>query len=116
MSLLKRFPHRVSILRQSHVREAGEIASRPVEEVVATDVHAWVQNASMREVVEWQKREQNVTHRVAFSQGKPDLVEGDYIRVDSGPAFVGDRYKFIALSERSAGLGKLWSSINEVER
>lgn len=115
MSLFDRFPHRVSILRATYQREAGTLGNYETNEAVATGVHAWIQNASMQEIIEWQKRDEAITNRVIF-KADPGLEVGDKIQVESGTSFVGDVFVHKAVEDRSAGLGVIWTSLCEVER
>ena len=115
MSLLDQMPHRVTHTRPGYQRDEliGDTDENPT--TVATLVKCWVQNASMREINEYQRRNENVTHKVYFPTD-PGLLVGDYLTVTSGPSFVGTVLKFQADSDRSAGLGVLYGAMCEEER
>jgi hypothetical protein len=102
-------PHRVSIWRTVRVREKNQPAARKQLQKTSGDdlLPAWVQNASSTEVIEHQKRDQFVTHRVFFNV-KPEIKKGDEVLVESGPSFVNIRIENLALTERTAGLGRTW--------
>ena len=107
MSLLDSVPHTVSHYRKKYSRDEylGNITEL---ELLSSSNNAWVQNASYREVQEFQKMDQLVTHRVMYSSD-PDLRPGDLIRVTAGPSFVGKDLNFLSGTDRSAGLGKLFT-------
>lgn len=113
MTLFDRLPHRVSLLRPVHsTDEYGGDAHR--ESVLASGVPAWVQNATDTEVEDYQRWEQRVTHRVWFAS-LPELRQGDYVYVTSGPAFAGTCLRVTSLTERTAGLGWGWRAMCEEE-
>jgi hypothetical protein len=114
MSLLDRFPHKGTISRLRYERDEY-IGNREVAVPLATGVQAWVQNASMSEITEFQKRDMAVTHK-AFFLADHGMRPGDLFTVTSGPAFVGDVLKFQAKSDRSAGLGVVHGAMFELER
>jgi len=112
MSLLDSLPHTVSWYRPTTTPRSALGSTRegtPVT-IVAGDSdspNAWVQNASDREIMDFQKMDQEVTHRV-FMTTFPDLRPNDYAVVDAGPSYVGLRLDFMGNPvDRSAGLGVL---------
>jgi hypothetical protein len=115
MSLLDDLPHRVRHERRVTVREVGKMSHVTTMHVVAASLSSWVQNASSREILEWQKRDQDVTHRVMFHVD-PRAEIGDEFVVLSGPGFVGIRVVMLAITDRSAGLGVLYTAMCEVAR
>lgn len=115
MSLLTQMIHRVTLQRPSYTRDPGDVGDRVTYAAHATSVESWVQNASTDEIMEYQKRDQEISDRVFFN-AKPDLLVGDQIVVTSGPSRVGDVFTVIDVVERSAGKGVLWRAMCEVER
>lgn len=115
MSLLQQMLHRVRIDRLAYARDVDDMGELRTSSTISTDVHAWVQNASRSEILEYQKRDQEITDRVFFNL-RPDLQVGDTVTVLSGPSRVGQVFKVKAWEERSAGKGVLWGAMCEVER
>ena len=114
MSLLDNLPHTVDHYRKRYERDEyiGN-TSTPVS--IATGVQAWVQNASMSEVDEFQKLDQRVTHKVFYS-ADPGIRPGDRIVVTAGTSFCGKTFDFRAMTDRSAGMGILFGVMVEEER
>ena len=115
MSLLNRLPHRCSILDPVFTQDADDIGNIRTDTARETSVACWVQNASQAEIIEWQRRDQDVTHRVVFNQNY-SIEPYEKISITSGPSFVGVTLKVLAITDRSAGLGKLWSALCEEDR
>lgn len=113
MSLLQNLPH---LLDQYRTSNANDSLGAPVETdvAVATDVSCWVQNASAREVMEFQKADQRVTHKVLFAVD-PSVRVDDTLIPSSGP-FTGKELTVRAFVERTAGLGWMWVAYCEEER
>ena len=109
MSLLDSLPHTVTHKRQKYSRDEymGNITKT---ETLDTGVNAWVQNASQREVEQYQKRDQLISHKVYYTSA-PGIRPGDVIEVTAGPSFVGKTFYFESLADRSAGLGVLFSVV-----
>ncbi len=120
MSLLDNLPHTVSWFRPTASTRDNLGATRegtPITLVTgdSDDPNAWIQNASEKEILEFAKIDQVVTHRV-FLITFPDLRPNDYAIVDAGPSYVGLRLNFIANPvDRSAGLGVLQRIMTEEE-
>jgi len=115
MSLLTQMIHRVRIDRPSYTRDIGDVGDRATMATVASNVESWVQNAKTSEILEYEKRNMEITDRVFFN-AKPNLRVGDEIVVTSGPSRVGDVFQMKDLVERSAGKGVLWRAMCEIER
>lgn len=114
MTLLDQMPHRIRHDRPTYERDdlLGDTQTLVQQ---AANVKSWVQNASMVEINEFQRRNERVTHKVFFP-ADPGLQVGDILTVTSGPSFVGIVLKFQADSDRSAGLGVLYAAMCEEER
>ena len=111
MSLLDQFPHTVTHKRYEY--EQDEYGGNLQEETTVTSgVRAWVQNASMAEIQEYEKQDQKITHKV-FIITDPGLRPGDVLVVTSGPSFVGKTLHHKVATDRSAGLGKFIASMCE---
>jgi hypothetical protein len=106
MTLLERLPHTVSHSRQKYSRD-NYLGAISEDESLATGVRAWVQNASMNEITEFQKQDQIVSHKV-FYKTDPSLRPGDEITVTAGPSFIGRVFSFKCITDTSAGLGRVW--------
>lgn len=117
MSLLdsENMPHRVTHLRRTHDRGAGQIATLHSTTTVASGLAAWIQNASMAEINEFAKRDMRITNRVNLN-ADPNAQPGDYFSVTSGPSMVGDMLKLQAIEDRTAGLGKMFTAWCELDR
>lgn len=115
MSLLTTMIHRVRIDRPTYTRDAGDVGNTVTMSTVASNVESWVQNARTDEIIEYQKRNMEITDRVFFN-AKPNLQVGDEIVVTSGPSRVGDVLEMKDLVERSAGKGVLWRAMCEIDR
>jgi hypothetical protein len=81
-------------------REGGPVT-------IASGIKLWVQNANRTDVEEFGKPDELITHK-AWTVTKYSLRPGDYITISAGPSFVGARLNYVAQSDRSAGLGKLF--------
>lgn len=113
MTLLENLPHTVSHSRKKYSRDEylGNITET---ESLATGVSAWVQNASYRDIQEFAKMDQVVTHRVMYASD-PDIRPGDVITVTAGPSFVDKELNFRSMTDRSAGLGVMFTVMAEEE-
>jgi hypothetical protein len=111
MTLLDNMPHTVTTSRKYYERDelGGNITKFST---LAADVSAWVQNASMSEIQEFEKRDERVTHKVFFAPDH-DLRPGDKISVTVGPSFVDVELHYRASTERSAGMGVLFTAMCE---
>ena len=117
MSLLDNMPHRCRIDRLKHKTDAvGGNIQAPAVVPGASNLECWVQNASQREINEFQKRDKLVTHKVFFPTDPP-LRVGDQITITTAsPDILGQVLKFQAEADRSAGLGLLFGAMCEVEK
>lgn len=106
MTLLNEMPHTVAHYRKKYSRDEY-IGNVTQLELRTSGVSAWVQNASDREVQEFQKQDELVTHKVYYATN-PDLRPGDVVRVTAGPSFVGKDLNYASSTERSAGVGVLY--------
>ena len=113
MSLLDSLPHTVTHKRRKYSNDEY-IGNKVEETTLSTGVKAWVQNANMSEVLEYQKRDQRITHKVFYSS-EPSIRPGDIIRVTAGPSFVGKELNFQSMTDRSAGLGVLFKAVCDEE-
>lgn len=108
MSLLDTLPHRVSIRSPLYgADDLGAVVGEFTD--TATDVAAWVQNAGASEVTQYDRRGDDISHKVFFD-AVPVIAVGDQIYVESGPSFGGKTFVFVAGSDRSAGCGVLWAA------
>jgi len=114
VSLLDNLPHQLTFSRQTYTRGSigGQLATPAA---YATGKEGWVQSASHREINEFQKRGQAITHKVLMA---PDdealLTEGDTITVTAGDTFVGHILQVRSSGEATAGCG--WLSSVYVEK
>jgi hypothetical protein len=106
MSLLNNLPHTVTHTRRKYLRDEYMGNTTQIE-TLSTGVSAWVQNASQREIEQYQKRDELITHKVYYASD-PSIRPGDRITVTAGPSFVGDVFNYESLTDRSAGLGVLF--------
>jgi len=113
MSLLESLPHTVTHKRRKYSNDEY-IGNKVESETIASGVSAWVQNASMSEVFEYQKRDQRITHKVFYSS-EPSIRPGDIIEVTAGPSFVGKELNFQSMTDKSAGLGVLFRAMCDEE-
>lgn len=106
--MLESLPHRVTI--RSPIYGADDLGAVVGEMTdVYTDVAAWVQNAGAAEIREFDRRDEDISHKVFFGS-VPAIAVGDLIYVESGPSFVGKLFTFVAGTDRSAGCGVLWAA------
>jgi hypothetical protein len=64
MSLLQRLPHTAVVFGFYESQGSGFSQSKVLHAI--RSVSCWVQNASTREVMEWSRQEQDVSHKVAW--------------------------------------------------
>lgn len=112
MTLLDNMPHRVTWKRPRWVSDnyGGNYQDETNTTTIASEQEAWVQNATMREIEQYDKRDEVITHKV-FMATNPGLQPGDIGTVDSGPSFVGETLEYRASTDRSAGLGALQAAM-----
>ena len=114
--LLDTMPHRCRIDRLRYDTDSvGAAVSVPKAVPGAGALECWIQNATQREIIDFDKRDQAVTHKVYFPT-EPPLRVGDTITPTTAPSDVlGKTLKFQARADRSAGLGFLWGAMCELE-
>lgn len=115
MSLPENLPHLADIYVLKPVQD--EIGGDHEEaQLSESDVACWVQPASDREITQFQRRDQNVTHSVYF-QGNPGLRPGYVIVPKDGAQascpFAGATLEVKSANETTAGLGVLWKVMCE---
>ena len=117
MTLLDNMPHKCRIDRLRYKTDSvGGNIQTPVVVPGASNLECWVQNASQREISEFQKRDKMVTHKVYFPEDPP-LRVGDLITITTAtPDILGQVLVFQTEADRSAGLGILFSAMCEVEK
>lgn len=105
MSLPDSLPHLCDITRSVAAQDeyGGDY---DVPETVESDRACWVQPASDREVTIYQRRSQNVTHKVYF-RGNPGVGPG-YIITPSNGEFSGKTLEVRSAAEATAGTGLLY--------
>jgi hypothetical protein len=119
MSLLDNLPHTCRHQRESHANDQY-IGRTGTPVVVATGVECWVQNASFREIAEFQKLDENITHKVywnAYTEKRPgDLL--DTFAMADGSANAGFPAELIvrATTDRTVSLGWAYCSYCEEQR
>lgn len=109
MSLIDELPHTGTHTRPQYTQDelGGTLQNQTT---VSTGIECWVQNASQREVAEYQKKDQEISHKVFFDT-KHDLRPGDELVITAGPSFVGLTLEHVAgPTDRSAGLGELFAA------
>lgn len=103
-------PHRCAVYESYHLGdEIG--ADRDDAEQTTTNLPCWVQPASDREISQFLRRDQVVTHTIYF-RGNPGLRPGFTIIPSNGP-FSGARLEVRSANETTAGLGVLWKATCE---
>lgn len=106
MSLPETLPHLVTIKESDNVPDEFAGADWDDPTVLYEDIPAWVQPAGDREIKEFQRRDQNVTHKIYFSRNL-DLRPGYIIVPSSGP-FTGKSLEVKSANECTAGTGLLF--------
>ena len=121
MSLLDNFPHKCKVYRATMTRTPGSMANRTAYDpapVFGNDepLECWVQNASSAEIVEWEKRNESITHRVSF-RSEVAIELSDKIRITDGPGFVNKLLTVrVKPLDRTAGFGIAYTAFCEIER
>ncbi len=110
MSLFDDLPHRFQIKRPRYVMDklSGDDADYTV---IKTDIPGWYQSASASEILEFQKRDMVVTHKI-YIQSEQPARSGDILIALTGP-YVGQVCAFTAQSECTAGLDVGWKIMVE---
>lgn len=110
MCLIDNLPHTCTHTRPQYTQDDLG-ATLQNQTTVTSGIECWVQNASQREVEEYQKRDQEISHKVFF-RTKPDIRPGDEIVISAGPSFVGLTLEHVSgPTDRSAGLGELFAAM-----
>lgn len=114
MSLPENLPHSCDVKKSVPVQDdlGGDL-----EELQAflTNQECWVQPASDREITQFQRRDQNVTHSVYF-HGNPGIRPGYVVEPKDGAIacpFAGASLEVRSVNEATAGLGVLWKAMCE---
>ncbi len=113
MSLLNNMPHTVKHERLGHTNSALG-STVPSKTTIVAEVECWIQGLSRREISEFQKRDQEVTHKIMFTSD-PSLRAGDLLTPTEGD-YLGAEFTFQAYSDSSAGLGVVWKAVVRNER
>ena len=105
MSLPDNLPHRCTISKSVTVEDdlGGDYDDL---QAIESGRACWVQPASDREINVFQRREQNVTHKVYF-KADPSLAPGYVITPTTGP-FTGKTLEVKSVAEATAGTGILY--------
>ena len=114
MSLPDNLPHKCTISRSVTV-EDGLGGDYDDLQTVESDRACWVQPASDSEINRFQRREQNVTHKVYF-RGNPSVGPGFVITPANGIAtcpFAGATLEVRSAAEATAGTGLLYRVMAE---
>lgn len=102
-------PHTATIYKRKFVSTA-QFGTKQTLEEDQTGVKCWVQLAKMGEIVNAQKLEKTVTHKIYFSV-EPGLEEGDAVEITASKTddqtMVGLAFEYRVKADASAGLG-LW--------
>jgi hypothetical protein len=115
MSLLDNFPHRCTI--QYRVRTKGTLGGSSDAPVVEqTDVPCWEQNASHREVTDYEKDGISVTHKTYFVSNPNITRRHEIVMTERDGVSVAEDPKEVrsdARPDASAGLGVVWKVMTE---
>lgn len=106
MSLPESLPHLVTIKESAAVKDEFAGADWDDPETLYENEPAWVQPAGDREIKEFQRRDQSVTHKVYLSRDL-SLRPGNIILPTSGP-FANRPLDVVSCNECTAGTGLLW--------
>ena len=112
MSLLENMPHLMTVKKRTYVNDAyGGNDETPVNQSINN--RCWVQNASFQDILEFEKRDERVTHRVLMPTDL-SLTPGLVIVPEDGP-FQDLELVVRAYTERTAGLGWMFTAFCEEE-
>jgi len=106
-------PHEVTILRRSYVERTEFGGEKEQLDAIAGNVCCFVQGASAGEIEKFAKREMSVSTKAYFPT-EPPLREGDEILVTKnniGTSYIGQKFKFQAVDDATAGFGILWKGM-----
>lgn len=106
MSLFDRLPHLAQRSRQTRSQDTlgGDVKTY---ENFGEPVECWIQNVNSREVLEFAKRDQAITHKVYFADD-PGLGPGDRITVlaiAQNGFYQGRALNYMAGDDATAGMG-----------
>ena len=111
MSLLDNLPHLATAKRRSRTKDAMGGSIDTFTEVVFTDMPCWRQPATDREVLWWQQRAVDITHKVLFADD-PELNENCVLEIDGDLLDV----KSYASPDASVGLGVCYRIMAQLVR
>ena len=83
MTLLDSLPHTGDLSRESFVRDSLG-ATLPTAHGVTADIRCWIQSANASEILEFQKIDQKITHKVLLNASPSTWRVGDIFTPDSG--------------------------------
>ena len=115
MSLPDNLIHTCRIKQSAHV--VDDIAADYDDPIIVNEdeddevVDCWIQSLGNSEIIQYQRRDQRVTHTVFF-RGNPNVRPGYIIIPASGP-FEGATMEVRSATECTAGTGLLWEVIVE---
>jgi hypothetical protein len=119
MSLIDNLTSECSVKRPRYVHDqyAGD---KPTYDTLTTELACWPQPASQRDITEFAKRDEAISHKIYFA-GKPsftyngqtlNLEVGDILVMTSGE-FSGSEFEYKSADDASAGLGVLFKAMCE---
>jgi hypothetical protein len=123
VSLLDNMPGECSVKRPVYALDKYG-GDAPTYLTVKTGLACWPQPASASQILEFAKRDQQITHSVFFPGGQPSwtyngesqsLQPGDVISMTDG-AFDGQEFEFKSGDDSSAGLAVVWRAMVEKVR
>lgn len=122
MSLLDHLPHTCDVKRPRYEGD-GLGGDTETYETRVEDLECWVQPASQREIAEFAKRDEAISHKVYFAgrpawttAGASDALQvGDQLHVTSGE-FDGFVLEYKSADDAGAGLGVVFKAMTEKVR
>jgi len=113
MSLLDNFPHTIDLARATY-SVGGYGGDKHTLTSFITGEAAWVQVASQKEIAEFAKKDQDVSHKI-YLRRDPGLQLDDDILVHGGP-YDGKHLKAKSWADATAGLGYAWKLFASLNR
>jgi hypothetical protein len=113
-SILDNLPHTASHIRQSQANDAYG-APLKTDSTQEDNLSVWIQNASFKEITEFEKDDIKVTHKALYTDSSYDFRAGDVLVAATAP-FASHRFFVRAHTERTAGLGWMFVVFLERER
>lgn len=106
MTLFESLPH---IVQRAHQARTQDDIGGDVKTYVnfGEPIECWIQNVSAREITEFAKRDQAVTHKVYFAE-EPGLGPGDRVivlAIARNGFYQGRELNFMAGDDATAGMG-----------